>query len=353
MRHLATHAVLPHCVDPSSHVIDCSSMEHHDEVETLLCPRIAAIQRAECGTLANPNALSNLIGQIRVLRATHNTTRAVDFTTYYTQDVYTGLYMPGIVHDSLELSTLLVTLAGEQRVDPRSALRFVSTNSNNGWTACIIAAYLARTHASGFHGLAINDLKTEWATVRNVRILLEKLHLSWRAPEAFDAAADAALMSYHPHVRNSLTPTAFAKAATLMPVSWVGLPPPFDICFRMGMYHIHAVVHDVHMLGGWCRLLAYHGDAQRDASQIQEALAAAHHLAGGRLHRIRQVGRFVLVSSTHMREASREANISVPLPLSNAVPFQFVNKTPPAAPELYQPYCIQDMAGCNWHRGVD
>ena len=58
----------------------------------------------------------------------------------------------------------------------------------------------AHAHLAAFHGLAINGLKAEWATVRNVRALLERLSLSWRSPTAFDAAADAALLTYHPHV---------------------------------------------------------------------------------------------------------------------------------------------------------
>eukprot|EP00322_Chrysochromulina_rotalis_P028175 CAMPEP_0115832782 /NCGR_PEP_ID=MMETSP0287-20121206/2836_1 /TAXON_ID=412157 /ORGANISM="Chrysochromulina rotalis, Strain UIO044" /LENGTH=340 /DNA_ID=CAMNT_0003286179 /DNA_START=53 /DNA_END=1075 /DNA_ORIENTATION=+ len=334
-------------------------MEHQDEVSTTLCPAVVRIQQASCDALASVGRLSALIGGMRVLRATANTTRDVDFKTYYTQSLYTGLYMPGVVHDPAELAVLLIHLAtSNKRVEhTHQAVRFVATNSNNGWAVCLAAAFMIRTHGAGFHGLAVNNLKTEWATVRDLRVLLEKLSLSWRAPEAFDAAADAALMTYHPHVRNSLSPTTFAKAATLMPVSWVGLPPPFDICMRLGMYDRQAVLDDIALLGGWCREFAYHGEAQVDAAEIAHALSAAHSRAGGHSHSAQQSGAFVVLSSSHLRAASHEelAQISARsaiMPLANLVPFQFVNKTPPAAPELYEPFCIQDFAGCNFHRGV-
>ena len=58
---------------------------------------------------------------------------------------------------------------------------------------------------------------------------------------AFDAEADAALMHYHPHVRNSLAPTAFARATTLLPMRWVGRPPPYELCVRLGELDVDEV----------------------------------------------------------------------------------------------------------------
>ena len=362
---------LPHCVDPPpSAALECGRIMEHvngmpadyqDEVETLLCPSVAAIQRASCASLGGEASITQLIGTMPLLRATANTTRDVNFNTYSKQKLFTGLYLPGIVHDPADLAKLLLHFAKHEHLHTHQALRFVSTNSNNGWVAILLAAYLARVHApAGFHGLAVNGLKTEWATVRNVRVLLDKVGLSWRVPEAFDAPADAALMTYHPHVRNSLGPTAYAKASILLPVSWVGLPPPFDVCVRLGDYGREAVLTDLAMLGGWCREFVYHGAEETDAREIEAALATAHGRSGGRLaHPAKQVGAFVVISSNHLREASHESlgdsgnsTHAALTPLSNMVPFSFVNKTPPAASELYTPYCMQDMAGCNWHRGV-
>jgi hypothetical protein len=252
------------------------------------------------------------------------------------------LYKPGLVHHPRDLAALLVHLASDPRLERHEALRFVSTNSNNGWAACLAAAYLHRTHGgAAFHGLAVNGLKTEWATNRNIRILLERLSLSWRSPDAFDAAADAALMTFHPHVRNSLTPTAFARAQTLLPVAWVGVPPPFDCCLRFGEYSTDELLADVRTLGGWCRTLAYHGRVASHAVDIAAALDGALAATGARTQPPEQAGAFVVIRSSHMRS-----------PSAGGQGFAFVNKTPPAAKELYSPGCIQDMAGCNWHRGV-
>ena len=144
-------------------------------------------------------------------------------------------------------------------------------------------------------------------------------------------------MTYHPHVRNSLTPTAFAKAATLLPVAWTGLPPPFDVCLRFGDYLAAELLADVHALGGWCRTLAYHGRVAAHAADVAATLEGALTATGARTHPPEQAGAFVVIRSSHMRSGAA---------------FAFVNKTPPAAQELYAPACIQDMAGCGWHKGV-
>lgn len=347
---LLDSATLPRCSDPAPLAIDCATLTHDDEVRRDLCPRLVQIMSAPCATLASIEAVENIIGgeNMTVLVASANVTREVDFKSYYKQAVFTGLYMPGIVHVPRDLATLLVHLANERSIERHAVLRLVVSNSNNGWALCIVAAYLRRVHGGPLVGLGVNGLKTEWATNRNVRILLEAFNLSWRSPTVFDAAADAALMTYHPHVRNSLTPTTFAKATTLLPVSWTGTPPPFDICMRMGEYSREAMLDDIRLVGGACRTFAFTASAaSQDAAALEGAFSAAaktwcescfsahpqRHDGG-----LRQVGSFVVRESSHLR-ASGES-------------FEFVNKTPPSAASLYAPACIQDMAGCDWHRGV-
>ena len=150
-------------------------------------------------------------------------------------------------------------------------------------------------------------------------------------------------------VRNSLTPTAFASAATLLPVSWLGSPPPYDICLRFGEYGLDPLLEDIATLAGWCRSFVYKGSLVDDVDAITTAWSAAHaaahttpspaaHAVAPHSHRA-AVGAFVVMSSGHIRPAG-------------APEFVFVNKTPPSAPELYSPHCMQDMAGCDWHKGV-
>ena len=77
------------------------------------------------------------------------------------------------------------------------------------------------------------------------------------------------------------------------------------------------------------------------AVDIAAALDGALAATGARTQPPEQAGAFVVIRSSHMRS-----------PSAGGQGFAFVNKTPPAAKELYSPGCIQDMAGCNWHRGV-
>ena len=79
--------MLPRCVDPFPDVIDCARLEHADEVGTVLCPRILAIQKATCGELANVQSLADLMTNgnesLPILRAMANVTRSIDVKTYY------------------------------------------------------------------------------------------------------------------------------------------------------------------------------------------------------------------------------------------------------------------------------
>ena len=108
--------------------------------------------------------LSGLLAPLTVLRAIDHPNR--DYVNVSSSD-FTGLYRPGIVHPPHDLAALLLHLARATQPSEAKAgahpgaLRYVSTNSNNGWSSCVAAAYLHRTRGSAFHGYAVNDLKTE------------------------------------------------------------------------------------------------------------------------------------------------------------------------------------------------
>lgn len=325
------------------------------EVSTELCPRLRAIELASCEELASPSWMAGLLAPMTILRAISSNRDSVNQTTHD----FTGLYRPGLVHPPRQLAALLVQLGKSQPA--HGALRTVFFNSNNGWTACLAAAYFHRIRAGapsatpgsgslggGFHGLAVNDLKTEWATCRNIRVLLERLNLSWRVTPSFDAAADAALMSYHPHVRNSLTPTAFAHAATLLPVGWTGLAAPYDICIRFGEFDTDAVEQYLRTLAGWCLQIVFyhgrlHGLPDDTRANVTATIADAQVVPPQRTgwsSAATEVGGFSVITISGRRARAPSGD------------FAFVNKTPPAAADLYAPACIRDLAGCNWHRGV-
>ena len=334
------------------------------KVSTELCPRIRAIEQASCKDLFSPEWLTNLLAPMTVLHAVSNTRGAANASS----DEFTGLYKPGIVHPPRQLAALLIHLG--QRTPAHGPLRTVFFNANNGWTACLAAAYFYRTRApssSSFsssaapalasggkvHGLAVNDLKTEWAACRNIRVLLERLGLSWRVTPSFDAEADAALMTYHPHARNSLTPTAFAHASTLLPMAWVGRPPPFDVCIRFGEYDAAEVDTYLRRLASWCLQIAFHRAPRLDYRLDSErhgalkAMVASSQAAltddGGQLGTSEADVSGFSVFSALGRASSRSAV---------GGSFAFVNKTPAAAVELFSAGCIRDMAGCDWHKGV-
>lgn len=302
----------------------------------MLCPALLRIQTASCDTLSNTSSLTSLISsELPVLQADPNPRRDVKPSGA----AFTGLYMPGIVHPAFELAKLFIHLAADRKFPTQGMTRFVSTNSNNGWVACIAGVYLQRARGAEFHGLAVNSLKTEWATSRNVRLMLMQTNISWRVNKAFDGEADAALMTYHPHVRNSLTPTAFAPARTLLPVAWRGRPPPFDVCFRMGDFDAEATAGDIQVLGGWCRTFVYHGSrAELLYGNLSRVVSAAKGSGAYHLHTRNTIeaGSFTIVHSAPPRDPVED--------------FVFVNKTPPARPEFYRPACIEDMAPCNWHK---
>ena len=366
---------LPRCTDPPSSrlpVLNCAAIpdeggfsHNGTEVREHLCPTLDRLLRASCSQLASPKTVASLLAsELGLLSAAARPSRAIDPSQPATLmtghcawpplEPQTHLSAsrlipfsprtlsdkPGHTHEPTGLAGLLVHLASVRHYDAEQPLRFVSTNSNNGWAALVVAAYLQRTHGTApFLGLAVNDLGTEHATTRNIRALLLKLGLSWRFTDRFDAAADAALLTYFPQVRNPLAPTAMAPARTLLPVSWVGSPLPFDVCFRMGEYDAAAVLEDGRRLGGFCRHFAYRG---RPATAVERALFGVEkpleskESAGHHARAAMEVGGFTVLSG----HAAPSAD------------FAFVNKTPPSARELYRDDCMRDMAPCDWHRGV-
>ena len=312
--------------------LNCSS-SFNDEVR-FLCDSVRGIQAASCEQLLSVTTLAALIRpEVRLVAADEKKIRT-----------------HGFLHDPSTLAEVLVHLAFEQR-STGSPLRFVSTNSHNGWMPSIAAAYLERTHGGGLSGLTLHDGKAEWLTTSGVRQILGRVGLSWRGSSSFDAAADAALMLFHPNARNSLWPTASAPAAKLLPVSWVGRPPPFDVCWRMGgaaTNDENSLADDLSSLAGWCRTFVFHGDATMlRAENVSRVLSAARTEPGSvRLHPhcAVQIGGFAVVGSVTDNAPDDKGHASVP--------FGFVNKTPPAEPMYYSAACIEDMAPCNWHRDV-
>ena len=68
-------------------MIDCVRLEHVDEVSSILCPRILAIQQASCSELRSVHSLVDLMTNgnvsLPILRAMANVTRSIDVKTYY------------------------------------------------------------------------------------------------------------------------------------------------------------------------------------------------------------------------------------------------------------------------------
>ena len=84
-----------------------------------------------------------------------------------TSRTYMHTYMHAQVH-----------LASDPRLDHHQPLRFVSTNSNNGWAALLAAAYLHRTHHTG-----------EWRHMYMYMYVYDAHHTGeWRWPLVYLAA---------------------------------------------------------------------------------------------------------------------------------------------------------------------
>lgn len=301
---------------------DCSPNE-------VLCARAAGILNSTCDELSKATVLAARLD-------------APVLPEEYLARIRTN----GLYRKPAELAEVLVHLASETR-NRGAPLRFLATNANNGWTAILAAAYLHRTHEGGFSGSAFNDLKQEWACDEPTRRLLysRAAGLSWRHTMALNPAAEAALMTFHPQARNPLWQTAFSNATELLPVSWVGSAPPFDVCWRMGQLGptvqnrsgFAGLATDLALLSGWCHLFVYYGPPE--ALQSEQVMAALSKLAAHRLmHGSRQVGGFTVLRG-HLGGGVGDGDVA----------FAYVNKTPPAPPEYYSASCIEDIGGCDSH----
>ena len=181
-----------------------------------LCPGLAAIQAASCEDLASVDALSAALRRIAVA------------------PVCCTLKWTGLLQDPLELASALIGLA--THAHPEAAgLRFVSSNSGNGWVPCIAAAYLQRVHGGSFNGLALSLSKSEWSNSPATRVIMRMLNLTWRHAGIFDARNESALMSYRPQTRSSLFGAFSSPATAFLPSGWEAWPDaaPFDVCLRV------------------------------------------------------------------------------------------------------------------------
>ena len=342
---------LPQCSDAAAHIwptphpahgrvtqlTDCSPSE-------VLCTRAAGILNSTCDELSKATLLAARLD-----------------APVLAEDSLARIRTNGLYRQPTDLAALLIHLASETR-SRGAPLRFLSTNANNGWTAVLAAAYLHRTHEGGFTGSAFNDLKQEWACDGPTRSLLysRAAGLSWRHSLALNPAAEAALMSYHPQARNPLWQTAFSSATELLPVAWVGSPPPFDVCWRMGQLGptvqnattrsgFGGLATDLALLASWCHLFVYHGPPEAlESEEVTAALSkpAAHRL----LHGAQRVGGFTVLRG-HLGSGGGGASASAGGGVADgdAAAFAYVNKTPPAPPEYYSASCIEDAGGCNSH----
>ena len=154
-----------------------------------------------------------------------------------------------------------------------------------------------------------------------------------------------------PQARSPLWQTAFSNATELLPVSWVGSPPPFDVCWRQGQLGeswvnrsgFAGLARDLAVLVGWCRLFVFYGAPDALHS---EAVAAA--LPKGATHRLVQaatrVGGFTVLRGAHGHGHHVSTGGA-----ADSEAFAYVNKTPPAPPEFYAAACIEDISGCLSH----
>ena len=305
-------------------VVEC---ERHG---TVLCARTLDILNATCDELSQEAALADRLN-----------------APLLSYDALTRIRTNGLFHRPTEVAALLIHLASETR-SREVPLRFLTTNANNGWASVLAAAFLHRTHQGGFSGVAYNDLKWEWACDEPTRKLTRLAGLSWRHTKALNPAAEAALMSYHPQARSPLWQTAFSNATELLPVSWVGSPPPFDVCWRQGQLGeswvnrsgFAGLARDLAVLADWCRLFVFYGAP--DALHSESVAAALPKGAARRLvQAATRVGGFTVLRGAH----GHGHHVST----GGSDAFAYVNKTPPAPPEFYAAACIEDISGCLSH----
>jgi hypothetical protein len=215
-------------------------------------------------------------------------------------------------HEPGDYATLLVFLANHSAGDP-TPLRFVSTNTYNGWAAATMAVYLRRMHHDApLHGLAVHNMKAEWSTSHGTRSILQLCNLTWRGThrgsvervQVFDPPSEAALLTFDPRTRSPLSHASLAPAAQFLPSGWQQWPRarPFDLCVRFGAFDEAAVYKDVGLLfRSWCRSVVFHGALTPNLTAAFGALAASA---------ARRVGGFTAIVRSHLGERERTAHKS-------------------------------------------
>ena len=136
----------------------------------------------------------------------------------------------------------------------------------------------------------------------------------------------------------------------------MGLPPLYDVCIRWGELDTEQqlLYADLGSLAGWCKKFVFHHESEPLRAAQATAIAKATHRA--QLPVPARRWRAAAQSDTARPGEPGFTIITVDrgsVPAAEEAAFAFVNKTPPASPELFTSYCIEDMAGCDWHRGVE
>jgi len=147
--------------------------------------------RASCEQLASPTTVASLLDlELGLLSAAARPTMAMDASS----SIMTGHYKPGHTHHPHGLASLLVHFAGFKHYEEQQPLRFVSTNSNNGWAALVAAAYLQRTHGTApFLGLCFatpvrSPSREDVSTLSDWKLTAEEFEARRRAQAEAEAA---------------------------------------------------------------------------------------------------------------------------------------------------------------------
>lgn len=248
---------VPACDDASTApLLDCRRMTGG---ANRLCSALERLEKAPCRELLAAPSLASILAAIRPPNGEEAVaTKAPGRASAFLQ------------HDPKGLATLLVFLANHSTADPTRPLRFVSTNTYNGWAAATTAVYLRRMLRAPLHGLAVHNMKAEWSTSHGTRSILAACNLTWRGThrgsvervQVFDPPADAALLTHDPRPRSSLSHASLEPATHFLPSGWEQWPRarPFDLCIRFGAFDEAATYRDARLLfRSWCRSIAFHG----------------------------------------------------------------------------------------------
>ena len=243
-----------------------------------LCPNLLRIQKASCAELVSVEVLAEILASVA------------------RSPVCCKLKWSGLILDPHDLAAVLLELAA-RRTDHGPSLRFITTDTGNGWVASLAAAYLQRLHGGVFNGLMLSASKSEWSQSGTTRMLTKMLNLTLRHTLAFDGRNDSSLMSFKPQTRSSLSGSFYASATSYLPRGWEAwsLPPPFDVCLRVsGRLDTDAIIEQDWRRGGlaaWCGQYAFYGARTSALAVAYEEIAGTHSVA-------HKAGNFTIVTSS-------------------------------------------------------